>query len=101
MPSCRNVRCESWATDKRALVVQVNPVRRGSCRHWNGTRGRLYPFATVILVPEMDHRRLVVVFTFLVIFTFDLARTTDIDFWWHLKTGELIFQTGSVPRVDA
>lgn len=24
----------------------------------------------------------------------------DTDFWWHLRTGDLIRQTGSVPRVD-
>jgi len=24
----------------------------------------------------------------------------DTDFWWHLKTGDLIRQTGAVPRVD-
>ena len=48
----------------------------------------------------MTHRRLLVVVLFLVIFSFDVARTTDIDFWWHLKTGELIAQTHAVPRTD-
>jgi hypothetical protein len=48
----------------------------------------------------MNHRRLLVVVVFLVIFSFDLARTTDIDFWWHLKVGQLIAQTGAVPRTD-
>ncbi len=48
----------------------------------------------------MTHRRLLVVVVFLVIFSFDIARTTDIDFWWHLKTGELIAQTGVVPTTD-
>ena len=24
----------------------------------------------------------------------------DTDFWWHLKTGELILETGAVPQVD-
>jgi hypothetical protein len=25
---------------------------------------------------------------------------SDADFWWHLKTGEFIFKTGSIPRTD-
>lgn len=48
----------------------------------------------------MNHRRLLVVVLFLAIFSFDLARTTDIDFWWHLKTGELIAQTRTIPSTD-
>jgi hypothetical protein len=48
----------------------------------------------------MTHRRLLVVVLFLVVFSFDLARPTDIDFWWHLKTGELIAHSGAVPRTD-
>ena len=48
----------------------------------------------------MSHRTLVVIAVFLSIFTFDLARPTDIDFWWHLRTGQLIAESGSVPRVD-
>jgi hypothetical protein len=27
-------------------------------------------------------------------------RRTDIDFWWHLRAGQLILETGQVPRVD-
>ena len=48
----------------------------------------------------MTHRRLLIVVVFLVIFSFDLAHTTGIDFWWHLKTGELIVASGSIPRAD-
>jgi hypothetical protein len=48
----------------------------------------------------MTHRRLLVVVLFAVIFSFDLARSTDVDFWWHLRTGELIAQSGAVPRTD-
>jgi hypothetical protein len=48
----------------------------------------------------MSHRTLVVIAVFLSIFTFDLARPTDIDFWWHLRTGQLIAESGAVPRVD-
>jgi len=48
----------------------------------------------------MSHRTLVVVVIFLSIFTFDLVQPTDIDFWWHLRTGQLIAQSHEVPRVD-
>lgn len=29
-----------------------------------------------------------------------LFAPTDFDYWWHLKTGQLILDTGSVPRAD-
>src|SRR5262249_14993251 len=48
----------------------------------------------------MSHRTLLVVVVFLSIFTYGLTRPTDIDFWWHLRTGQLIAETGAVPRVD-
>ena len=48
----------------------------------------------------MSHRTLLVVVVFLSIFTYDLARPTDIDFWWHLRTGQLIAESGQVPRAD-
>src|SRR5262249_6652580 len=48
----------------------------------------------------MSHRTLLVVVVFVAIFTYDLARPTDIDFWWHLRTGQLIAESGAVPRVD-
>lgn len=28
------------------------------------------------------------------------TRIADLDFWWHLKTGEVIAKTGRIPRVD-
>src|SRR5262245_23815299 len=48
----------------------------------------------------MSHRILVVIAILLSIFTYDLARPTDIDFWWHLRTGRLIAESHEVPRVD-
>jgi hypothetical protein len=48
----------------------------------------------------MSHRTLLVVVVFLSIFTYDLFRPTDIDFWWHLRTGQLIAESGAVPRTD-
>ena len=29
-----------------------------------------------------------------------LCRIADLDFWWHLETGEQIVRTGSIPRED-
>jgi len=57
----------------------------------------------VILRPfpwSLDHRRLLLLVVFAGIALFPLARETDIDFWWHLRTGELIARTGTVPTVD-
>jgi hypothetical protein len=48
----------------------------------------------------LDHRRLLVIVLFLAVASFDLARATDMDFWWHVKTGELIAHSGSVPASD-
>jgi hypothetical protein len=48
----------------------------------------------------MSHRTLLVVVVFLSIFAYDLAQPTDFDFWWHLRTGQLIAESGAVPRVD-
>lgn len=53
------------------------------------------------LVGGLHQRRLLVVVLFLTIFSFDLARGTDIDFWWHLRTGELIASTRAIPVTDA
>lgn len=52
------------------------------------------------LLSALNHRRLLLIVTFMVIASFDLARETDIDFWWHLRTGELIAQSGAVPTAD-
>jgi hypothetical protein len=52
------------------------------------------------VIGGLNQRRLLVWVIFLVIFAFDFGRPTDIDLWWHLKTGELIAQTGTVPVVD-
>ncbi|MBC7263119.1 MAG: hypothetical protein H5T64_02035 [Chloroflexi bacterium] len=39
-------------------------------------------------------------FLLVAITVLSLAGSTDPDFWWHLKTGELIVQSGRVPQVD-
>ena len=48
----------------------------------------------------MTHRVLAVVVVFISIFSLDLKRPTDIDFWWHVRTGEIILRTGTVPNTD-
>ena len=41
------------------------------------------------------------IFAFLVLtFLLGMFPLKDTDFWWHLKTGDLIRQTGQVPTVD-
>jgi hypothetical protein len=48
----------------------------------------------------MHHRRLLVLVVFVIIFSFDVARETDMDFWWHVRTGEIIAETWEVPKAD-
>ena len=37
---------------------------------------------------------------FISIFFISLRPIADPDFWWHLKTGEIIFSTGTIPNSD-
>jgi len=37
---------------------------------------------------------------FISLFLMTLRPVTDPDFWWHLRTGELISQTHSIPHID-
>lgn len=39
-------------------------------------------------------------FALLGAFAAGLCRIADLDFWWHLKTGELIASSGQIPRHD-
>jgi hypothetical protein len=48
----------------------------------------------------VSHRTLAVSVVFLAVFSMGFARETDIDFWWHLRTGQLIAETGHVPKID-
>lgn len=52
------------------------------------------------LVVGLDQRQLLVVIALLCLGGLNLVRPTDIDFWWHVKTGELIARTLTVPTVD-
>ena len=48
----------------------------------------------------LHQRRLLVILLFLCVFSYNFTIPTDIDFWWHLKTGELIATTGVIPTTD-
>ncbi len=45
-------------------------------------------------------RRLLVIVLMAVIFTLAAQPITDPDFWWHLKTGQYIVETRSIPHTD-
>ncbi len=48
----------------------------------------------------LSSRRLLVFVFMLVIFTIAARPITDPDFWWHLKTGQYLVETRSVPHTD-
>ncbi|HTX92413.1 MAG TPA: hypothetical protein VMC09_14475 [Anaerolineales bacterium] len=45
-------------------------------------------------------RQLFVFLLFIGIFLMTLRPIADPDFWWHLRTGELIVQTRAIPHID-
>ncbi len=45
-------------------------------------------------------RQIFFVVLFLGLFIMTLRPVADPDFWWHLRTGQMIVQTRSIPRVD-
>jgi hypothetical protein len=45
-------------------------------------------------------RSLLIFIVLVLIFVAALQPVTDPDFWWHLKTGQLIVQTKTIPHVD-
>src|SRR5207245_3074931 len=45
-------------------------------------------------------RRLLVMVFMAVIFTLAAQPITDPDFWWHLKTGQYIVETRTIPHTD-
>jgi hypothetical protein len=49
---------------------------------------------------HLSVRRLLVFVLLSVVFVLAARPITDPDFWWHLRTGKLIVETGSIPRVD-
>jgi len=48
----------------------------------------------------LDTRRLLIAILFGAIFTMAVRVPTDTDTWWHLRSGEYILRTHSIPRHD-
>jgi hypothetical protein len=48
----------------------------------------------------LDTRRLLIAILFLAIFTMAVRVPTDTDTWWHLRSGEYILRTHTIPRQD-
>lgn len=48
----------------------------------------------------LDTRRLLIAILFVAIFTMAVRVPTDTDTWWHLRSGEYILRTHSIPRHD-
>jgi hypothetical protein len=49
---------------------------------------------------HLSARQLLVLVFFLIIFTGAARPIGDPDFWWHLKTGQLLVQTRAIPHSD-
>ncbi|MDA8219071.1 MAG: hypothetical protein M0Z94_15815, partial [Dehalococcoidales bacterium] len=63
-------------------------------------RTRQLAAAPARVLSSLHQRRLLGILLFLAIFGFNFTRPADIDFWWHLQTGQLIATTGAVPTTD-
>jgi hypothetical protein len=48
----------------------------------------------------LSTRRLLVFVLLAAVFTLTAGQITDPDFWWHLRTGQLIFETRAIPHAD-
>jgi hypothetical protein len=49
---------------------------------------------------HLDTRRLFALVLFAALFTMTLRPAADPDFWWHLRTGQLIAETRLIPHAD-
>ena len=49
---------------------------------------------------KLTLRQLFFIVLFLGLFLMTLRPIADPDFWWHLRTGQLIFQTRAIPHID-
>jgi hypothetical protein len=52
------------------------------------------------LAVALSSRRLIVFVMLASVFTMTAGAIDDPDFWWHLRTGQLIFETRAIPRAD-
>lgn len=63
--------------------------------------GRRVGSATLgLAVPSLQARTLGTALLYLGLFCISLLQFTDPDFWWHLRTGQLIVETRSIPHAD-
>lgn len=53
-----------------------------------------------LALPALDGLGLLTGVLYLLFFGFGFASFTDPDYWWHLRTGQLIVETFSIPRQD-
>ena len=51
-------------------------------------------------LPALDVPTLGAALLYVIFFSFGLLHFTDPDYWWHLRTGQLIVESGSVPQYD-
>lgn len=51
-------------------------------------------------LPVLDVRTLGALLVYMVFAGAACVGFTDPDFWWHLRTGQLIVETGSIPKAD-
>ena len=51
-------------------------------------------------LPVLDVRTLGALLVYMIFAAFSLLQFTDPDFWWHLRTGQVIVETGSIPKAD-
>src|SRR4030042_6750200 len=53
---------------------------------------RVFPF------PRLHVRTLLIIVALGCVFVLNVFGFTDPDFWWHLRTGQFIVETGSIPK---
>ena len=56
--------------------------------------------SVALSLPPLDGVGLLTCVLYLLFFGFGFASFTDPDYWWHLRTGEQIVETFSIPRHD-
>lgn len=60
-----------------------------------GLPRRLWQHALAI-----EQHTIIIALAFVCLFALNFLAPTDPDFWWHLRTGQLIADTGAVPQQD-
>ena len=55
---------------------------------------------SAIVRQRLTIRRTFIFLVFVCLFAFATRTASDPDLWWHLRTGQLIVETGAVPKAD-